>query len=355
MPTLEARLVSAADYKTDEPVTMTFELTNTGAEDLYVLTWYTPLEGLFSDCLKVERDGDRVPYDGPLPKRGNPTAENYVLVAPGQTVSRQVEVSRSYDVNTPGNYDVALDTEVDDMVTAPSAKNADEALKDEGRQSAKQKLEGGGTKFTVSAGEDGDKDETRLTTDGEKSRREGQAKREAGSAGSAPDPAEKAGPMEPEISGGDADKQDKTKQAHTEGYGLCRDALGAMADDAHYKEWFGAHTDQRFQKVRDNLTKVKDKMESTTFTYILTGEDCQSNWYAYTFKGDTRIWMCDLFWSSPATGTDSRAGTVLHEHTHATARTEDIKYGQRRCRQLAVDDPDTALKNADSYEYYGKG
>src|SRR4051812_518519 len=120
MPTLEARLFSAADYKSDEPVNMTFELTNSGAEDLYVLTWYTPLEGLFSDCLKVERDGDKVPYDGPLPKRGNPTEENYVLVPAGQTVSKEVVVSHAYDVNTPGNYDVELNTEVKDLLTVGS-------------------------------------------------------------------------------------------------------------------------------------------------------------------------------------------------------------------------------------------
>lgn len=350
MPTLEARLISAADFKSDEPVNLTFELTNTGGEDLYVLTWYTPLEGLFSDCLKVERDGGRVEYDGPLPKRGNPTAENYVLVPAGQTVSKEVEVSRAYDVNTPGNYDVELDTEVDDIVTAAAAKTLDESINEGNRQNSKQELRGGGTSFTVTPGGGG-----KNLTDGEQARETTQAKRGADAAPPDDETAEKAGPMDPELTGGDANKQAKTRQAHADGYVLCRDALSTMANDANYREWFGTHTAQRFAKVKDNLTKVKQKMESTTFTYILTGEGCQSNWYAYTYKGDTRIWLCGLFWSAPATGTNSKAGTILHEHTHATARTDDIVYLQDKCRQLAIDDPDRAIKNADSHEYYAKG
>ena len=43
-------------------------------QDLYVLKWFTPLEGLNSDCLAVVRDGkSKVPYDGPMIKRGKPS------------------------------------------------------------------------------------------------------------------------------------------------------------------------------------------------------------------------------------------------------------------------------------------
>ncbi len=77
--------------------------------------------------------------------------------------------------------------------------------------------------------------------------------------------------------------------------------------------------------------------------------------YAYTYKGMTTNWMCDLFWSALATGTDSKAGTVLHEHSHASAYTDDITYGQANCRHLAVNNPDKAVQNADSHEYYAGG
>ena len=96
-------------------------------------------------------------------------------------------------------------------------------------------------------------------------------------------------------------------------------------------------------------------MESKTFTYDLTGTGCGSGVFAYTYRGTTTIWMCDAFWSAPATGTDSKAGTMVHEHSHASAFTDDTTYGQPNCRKLAVNSPDKATKNADSHEYYVGG
>jgi peptidyl-Lys metalloendopeptidase len=91
-------------------------------------------------------------------------------------------------------------------------------------------------------------------------------------------------------------------------------------------------------------------MQSTTFTYDLTGSGCKSGWYAYTHKGDNTIWACEAFWRAPATGTDSKAGTVVHEQSYSDAGTDDIAYGQDGCRQLARDRPDDAVRNADSHE-----
>lgn len=104
--------------------------------------------------------------------------------------------------------------------------------------------------------------------------------------------------------------------------------------------------------IRD---RIKDRMDSTTFTYDLTGTGCKRNTYGYTYKGGTTIWMCELFRKAPATGTDSKAGTVVHEHSHASARTDDVVFGQTKARDLAKSDPDKAVTNADNYEYYAKG
>ncbi|CAG8768261.1 1933_t:CDS:1, partial [Acaulospora colombiana] len=55
-------------------------------------------------------------------------------------------------------------------------------------------------------------------------------------------------------------------------------------------------------------------------------------------------------------GTDSKAGTIVHEASHFTKNggTDDIRYGQRDCRELASSDPDTAIKNADSHEFFAE-
>jgi len=96
-------------------------------------------------------------------------------------------------------------------------------------------------------------------------------------------------------------------------------------------------------------------MKSVVFTYDLSGSGCQSGWFAYTHKGDTTIWLCGNFWAAPATGTDSKAGTTIHEHSHSDANTDDVTYGQTKARALATSNPNQAVKNADNYEYYAGG
>ncbi|HBI44476.1 MAG TPA: hypothetical protein DDY78_16735, partial [Planctomycetales bacterium] len=71
--------------------------------------------------------------------------------------------------------------------------------------------------------------------------------------------------------------------------------------------------------------------------------------------GDTTIWFCGAFWAAPATGADSKAGTVVHEHSHSDANTDDLTYGQTNARALATSKPDQAVRNADNYEYYAGG
>lgn len=348
MPELEGKLVATKQqFKSSEDKTMEFELTNRGDEDVHVLTWYTPLEGLWSDCLAVMREGQRVPYDGPLAKRGQPTEKDYVLVPAGQSVSNSFALHRAYDVSVPGQYDVALDTEVQDYVTAEPGTPLNAKLEKSERQTAKQPLGGGETHFVV------EPDGGHLPTEGEFARKieKSKKKKDAGAA----EPEKKAGPKTPEFNGGNAAQQTATSQAHIDGYGLAVAAVAALDNNAQYQEWFGTYTAQRFQTVKDNYTKVRDMMQTTTFTYDLTGTGCGSSVYAYTYKGTTTVWMCDLFWSAPTLGTDSKAGTVLHELTHAVANTDDITYGQPNCRQLAINNPDKAVKNADNHEYYAGG
>ena len=59
------------------------------------------------------------------------------------------------------------------------------------------------------------------------------------------------------------------------------------------------------------------------------------------------------FWNASLTGTDSRAGTIIHElsHFNVVAGTDDNEYGQVKCRELARTDLLEAIANADSHEY----
>ena len=71
-------------------VKIQFTLTNDSDVDLYVLKWYTPLEGIGGQIFRVERDGQAVPYTGILAMRGDPTPEGYQLLEAGQSASASV-------------------------------------------------------------------------------------------------------------------------------------------------------------------------------------------------------------------------------------------------------------------------
>jgi len=51
-----------------------------------------------------------------------------------------------------------------------------------------------------------------------------------------------------------------------------------------------------------------------------------------------------------------QGGTLIHESSHFTqnAGTNDHVYGQDDCKLLAQSDPDTAVDNADSHEYFAE-
>jgi hypothetical protein len=89
-----------------EKVKLQFTLTNHSPERLYVLTWYTPLEGIFGEIFWVARSGQPIPHEGPLVIRGDPLPENYILLEPGASVSAEVDLATAYDFSQAGEYTI---------------------------------------------------------------------------------------------------------------------------------------------------------------------------------------------------------------------------------------------------------
>ncbi|KAL0951684.1 hypothetical protein HGRIS_008362 [Hohenbuehelia grisea] len=125
-----------------------------------------------------------------------------------------------------------------------------------------------------------------------------------------------------------------------------------------YVKWFGSDdtTKSRSGTVFShfsNMTRVEKSFSS--FTY-----DCsckESNVYAYVYPDQFgQIYLCGAFWKAPFTGTDSKAGTLIHEASHfkQNGGTTDTAYGQSACQKLAQSNPAQAVKNADSHEYFAE-
>jgi len=120
-----------------------------------------------------------------------------------------------------------------------------------------------------------------------------------------------------------------------------------------YTTWFGNLTSTRRATIISHFTEL-DNDDFSSFTYDCT---CTEEYYAYVYAEDLgHIYLCNLFWSAPTTGTDSKAGTLIHESSHFIQHgaTLDHVYGQEACRSLAQSDPDSAVMNADSHEYFAE-
>src|SRR4051794_12871032 len=119
-------LTAETSYRLGEPVLIKFEIENTGSESYQILKWGTPLEGkLTADCFNVEFEGENVPYDGKLVKRGDPPAEAYEIIGPGIRLTKTVDIADTYAINRAGNYKVTLNAAFFDAHAVPgNAKQA---------------------------------------------------------------------------------------------------------------------------------------------------------------------------------------------------------------------------------------
>jgi peptidyl-Lys metalloendopeptidase len=365
MDTLHINLYSHDQYKKDEATSLIFEVANPTKKPIRILKWNTPLEGLRSDCLDVKRNGKPVPYDGIMVKRGAPTADDFVTIPPGKSVTNKVDLGGAYDMSSAGQVKVDYKKEGLRVAADTSAVNPAEAMRTGVAapvlfKSARQlKVVTKKADFRISGGT-----KPRLPL-GAQARLSQPANRKAANrqpANRKTTAAKKVnaavtGPYPCLLTGGTAAKQGIVKKAHENGYKLVVAALQTMADNKQYKTWFGAYAKPRFTKAKTDFQKMKAEYETRQFTYDLSGTsaDCQGNTYAYTYKGGNKIWLCSAFWAAPDTGADSRAGTIVHERSHASAFTDDLAYGEDDCMALARSSPAKAIDNADSHEFFAKG
>ncbi|KAF4622161.1 hypothetical protein D9613_009110 [Agrocybe pediades] len=127
-----------------------------------------------------------------------------------------------------------------------------------------------------------------------------------------------------------------------------------FAGTPRYTTWFGVYDAGRRNIVNGHFQQILTN-DFARFTY-----DCTCNLpdtYAFVQRDNFGvIHFCPVFWNSPTLGTDSKAGTIVHEASHFTFNggTDDVKYGQPPCEALAITDPDSAVRNADSHEFFAE-
>jgi peptidyl-Lys metalloendopeptidase len=123
---------------------------------------------------------------------------------------------------------------------------------------------------------------------------------------------------------------------------------------SRFTTWFGAYSTSNHNLVQSHFSKISGGSFSG-FKYDCTCTDAGT--YAYVYPGTYGvIYLCGAFWQAPATGTDSKAGTLIHECSHFTQNggTQDYAYGQSACKSLAKSNPSQATMNADCHEYFAE-
>src|SRR5688500_4318104 len=85
----------------DSPfVTVTF--TNTARHAVKLLAWYTAAEEIEDDLFEITLEGKTVEYIGPHYKRATPQKEDFIVLAPGKSLTRDVNLSNFYDLSKTG-------------------------------------------------------------------------------------------------------------------------------------------------------------------------------------------------------------------------------------------------------------
>ncbi|KAK1223371.1 hypothetical protein PQX77_013770 [Marasmius sp. AFHP31] len=124
-----------------------------------------------------------------------------------------------------------------------------------------------------------------------------------------------------------------------------------------YVSWFGTHDSGRHATVLNHFNAINGYPFTGSVTYVCGLCLTKPTAYAYVYPDQYGvIYLCNAFWTAPNTGTDSRAGTLIHESSHfiTVAGTQDIVYGQSNARNLANTNPANAIMNADNHEYFAE-
>ena len=301
-------LISAdsSSFSATEAVLIHVTISNTGNKTEKVLQWFTPAEEVEEALFKISRDGAIVNYVGAHYKRPAPTGNDFVNLKPGESLSRTVDLALYYDLTASGVYELEYDADV----TGLSSNKLQLAV--EGRAGtpladlAAPQAVTGSTSFTRCSATE----QSQLIT--------------------------------------------ARGNASTYAAGALSYLNSNPSGTQRYTYWFGTFTTPRYNTVKSNFAAISNAMDTASVNFNC---GCNKRYYAYVYPNQPyNIYLCRVFWTAPMTGTDSKAGTLIHEMSHfnVVAGTEDWAYGQTAAHNLALSDPARAIDNADSHEYFAE-
>lgn len=315
--------VAQSEFTAAQDVLVTVTISNPHKHTVRVLKWFTAAEAMEESLFAVTRDGETVAYLGAHYKRPTVTGKDYISLKASQSISHTVNLADYYDLSQSGQYEVFY--AVASFQLFSEKANA--------------------FKFRDS-----------LTSEKISLKVEGRAPK------GKPTPPPTPPPGGNSFNACTVDQQNQLVAARNQAKiysNESRDYLNRHLKRQNpgtprYLEWFGAYSPLRYSTVTNHFIAIADAM---TNAGVIFDCKCNGNYYAYVYPDQPyNIYLCKVFWQAPLSGTDSRAGTLIHEMSHfnVVAATDDVVYGQTAARELADTNPDAAITNADSHEYFAE-
>lgn len=296
-------------------------LTNTSSDAITFLKWGTPFENDFTDnILTIQYEGQIVRYIGKIVKRAPPEENDFITIAVGETISTSLDISEGYAIENRGDYTVAFNKHLQIANNFAAKRLSDVTFKEIEAQSPVVGF--------------------KLNEERNVIQRAKQAN----------------------FSSCSASQQSVLNDAHAASIAIAKEsrdilmntAVSEQATAERYTTWFGSHTSARYSTATNHFTNIHDGLANQQVTFLC---DCNENFFAYVFVGDAyNIHLCNAFWRANLIGTDSQAGTLVHEMSHfrVVASTDDHAYGTNAAKNLANNNPTDAVDNADNHEYFAE-
>ncbi len=301
-----------------------FELRNNSTETFSVLRWDTPFEAeLSQDVFTVVADRSALfpslaAYTGRLIKRGTPQTNDFITVNAGESISTHIALTDYYQIADSGLYSVSFSGSIELQSVNYKGKSTDST----------QVINLHSKPVTANL---------------------------------------RATPVRAYARAGgynncSAAQQTQLAQDLNASEAMTRSASSALANlpvneragSPRYLQWFGSYSATRYSAVANIYKKAEQTMANGSIEFNC---DCNDNFFAYVFPIDPfKVYLCNLYWSAAQTGADSRAGTILHELSHfpEIGGTDDYAYGAADAANLALSNPNNAVSNADSIEYFAE-
>ena len=326
----------------DKSSEIVIQFVNTSDNDIYVLKYHTPLEGLKSSFLTIKKnDGKKIKYNGYRFKRCPPTKEDFILLE-GKTEHNcpVINLTEAYAIPREGEYTIEY--------TKPLFYVTKEAMAQNNIANSK--------KLTIP------KKSLKITIAVMKGKALG-------------DNVDIPGPgirFQDEDNAHDEELREETRALHHEVCDAYQQVIDAIdGNPAKYELWFGHPTPDRKAKVREVFEDCRNGLTQDTVTCHFRGPKCTNKLYGYSRYGSKEVFLCELYIKankkSQVSGEDSKQQTLVHEWTHVYANTnseievqeeeeeeeeEEEVYGPKDCKELAKNNPKKATNNADNYGYF---